>query len=140
MLIVAVHDRLGGLPLAAVIEVMRPLPVEPVVGAPDFVLGLSVIRGEPIPVVDLAHLLGGRAGSPSRFVVVRVAARRVALAVDAVVGIRDISDAQIRQLPPLLQAGESHGVAAVGALDSDLFMVLTAAHLVPGSLLDAVQS
>jgi purine-binding chemotaxis protein CheW len=139
MLIVAVHDWLGGLPVAAVIEVTRPLPVERLVGAPEFVLGLSVIRGEPIPVVDLAHLLSGRPGTPSRFVVVRVSGRRVALAVDAVVGIREVPQAQVHQLPPLLQAGEGRGVAAMGALDADLLLVLNSAHLLPGGFLDTLR-
>ena len=47
------------LPLVHVLEVMRPLPLEKVEPAPAFLLGLAVIRGEPLPVVDVAALLPG---------------------------------------------------------------------------------
>lgn len=41
------------LDLAQVVEIMRPLPIERVAGAPDLVRGLAVIRGVPVPVVGL---------------------------------------------------------------------------------------
>ena len=44
---------LAALPLEHVVETMRPLPVEPLGDAPRFILGLSIVRGEPIPVVDV---------------------------------------------------------------------------------------
>src|SRR5688572_15607941 len=62
-LICRVSTRVCALPLDAVVETMRPLVVEPVAGAPGFVSGLSIVRGEPIPVVDAARLLGTEVAS-----------------------------------------------------------------------------
>lgn len=42
---------------------MRPLPVAAVAGAPDFVAGVAIIRGDAVPVVDAARLLTGE-GEP----------------------------------------------------------------------------
>src|SRR5262245_27177172 len=93
--------RVGGvacaLPVGHVVDTNRPLPVEPTGGgrgANDQALavvdGLAMIRGEPVPVVDARRLLGVPGGEATRFVVVRAAQRRVALAVDAVLDVRRI--------------------------------------------------
>jgi chemotaxis signal transduction protein len=52
-LVVGVKGRLCAVPLSHVIEIMRPLPVEPISSVPSFVQGISIIRGIPTPVVDL---------------------------------------------------------------------------------------
>src|ERR1700733_14675484 len=96
-LLFRVRARLCALPLAHVVETMRPLPVEAMAGAPRCVRGLAIIRGAPIPVVDVAELLGegsvqtdtGTRSQPAaRFVAVKVADRGIALAVDGVLGVR----------------------------------------------------
>lgn len=57
-LLCCIGSRIGALALRDVRETMRPLPVEPLMGAPPFVLGLATIRGFPTPVVDVGRLLG----------------------------------------------------------------------------------
>jgi purine-binding chemotaxis protein CheW len=101
-------------------------------GAPEVVRGLSVIRGVPVPVVDLARLLGGGDYSaPTRFVTVRTGERSVALSVDEVLGIRDMAPAMQTDLPPLLRDARPDVVEAVSTLDGDLLLVLKAARLLP---------
>src|SRR5512140_1874586 len=78
------------LPLPHVAETMRPLPLQSFADMPPFVRGASIIRGEPVPVVDLAGLFGAADSAIGRFVVVRVEQRRVALGVEAVVGGEDL--------------------------------------------------
>ncbi|HEY6903198.1 MAG TPA: chemotaxis protein CheW [Candidatus Acidoferrales bacterium] len=126
--------RAGGhhcvLALPDVHETMRPLAIEPVEGAPDGVRGLAVIRGVPVPVVDLAAVLGCHCGQPwSRFVSVRAGRRTVALAVEAVVGIREFDASTLNQMPPLMQSANPEIIASVGALDAELFLVLKTARL-----------
>jgi purine-binding chemotaxis protein CheW len=116
-----------------VIETMRALPVKPVAGAPDFVLGLSIVRGVPVPVVHAARLLARLASPPTRFVSVRVGERRAILAVEEVLGVEAIEDGTLSALPPLLEAG-SEVVLRMGALDAELLCVLDTARLVPDSV------
>src|SRR5580658_8674545 len=94
-LVCRVQNRRCAFPIHYVIETMRPLPSEPVPGAPGFVDGLSIIRGGPVPVVDMARLLGSDAGQPSRFVCIRTDHGTVALAVDEVLGVRILSEASL---------------------------------------------
>ncbi len=116
-----------------VTEVMRPLPIEGLANVPRFVLGLSIIRGAPTPVIDAGALLGedpARA-QPRRLVVMRVAERRVALAVEGVLGVRTLARETLLALPPLLQHATDEAVAAVSTLDAQLLTVLGDTHLVP---------
>jgi purine-binding chemotaxis protein CheW len=129
-LICRVGTRLCSLPLTHVVETLRPLPVEPVAGAPPGVLGLAVIRGSAVPVVDVARLLGAAGVRAERFVTVMVGDRRVALAVDRVLGVRAVAPESLQVLPPLLGA-DSDVVAAIGLLDSELLLVLRSARLLP---------
>jgi len=135
VLFVRAGGHMCAMALSNVVEIMRPLPIEPLAGAPAIVRGLSIIRGAPVPVVDLGGLLGSEVESPStRFVMIRDGERMVALSVDAVLGIRAVASSQLSGLPPLLRDAHAERVHAIGALDAELFLVLNAAHLVPDEI------
>ncbi|MGC4087657.1 MAG: CheW domain-containing protein [Polyangiaceae bacterium] len=120
------------LPLASVRETMRPLGVEPISEAAEFVLGVSVIRGLPLPVVDLGKLVSGkRSASIGRYVTLAVDSRQVALAVDSVVGVRELSVESFSELPQLLSAARSGLVEALATLDSRLLLLLDSARTLP---------
>lgn len=138
-LVCRVATRLCALPVSAVIETLRPLALEPIAGAPAFVAGLAILRGEPVPVVDAARLLGAEPGRPGRFVALRTAPRPIALAVDAVLGVYRFGADQLVALPALAGALAGDAVAAVGALDARLLMVLDAARLVPPAVFELVE-
>lgn len=115
------------LPIAQTREIMRPLPIEPVRGAPAFVLGLATIRGVPTPVVDLALLVAGVRTPPTRFVALRGVGRTLALATGDVLGVRTIPPASLAELPPLLRDVEF--IAGIARLDAELLLVLQAGRI-----------
>jgi purine-binding chemotaxis protein CheW len=127
--------RLCALPIETIVETMRRLPIEPLARAQPFVLGMSVVRGAPVPVVDVAALLGEPAVNPERLVTLRVGERVVALALNEVLGLREISGAAV---PPLLKDAAGEVVAAIGALDAELLLVLNAARAIPQDVLTAL--
>ena len=128
-------------PASEVIEIMRPLPVEPLENVPEFVCGVSIIRGAPVPVVDLRDLLSTPGDLPAaRFVTVRAGDRPVALAVDAVFGLRELSPFSLGEMPPLLRQGRSEMIDAIGVRDEDLLLVLRACGVVPNEVLDALSN
>ena len=140
-LLCRVHTRLCALPLAQVIETMRPLPIEPIADAARFVCGVAVIRGVPVPVVDAARLLGTEEEPhPARFVTLRTGTRRIALAVTGVLGIRAIPDEAVQQLPPLLRDAGADVVAAIGRLDSELLLVLRSLRIIPNELWATIEA
>jgi len=125
-LVVGVKGRLCAVPLTLIIEIMRPLSIEPISDVPSFVQGISIIRGIPTPVVDLGALLGMPDGIADRFVTLRVGERQVALSVDSVLGIRELDMSKIGALPPLLQGASKDAIEAMGTLDKQLLVVLCA--------------
>jgi purine-binding chemotaxis protein CheW len=133
VLVVASAGQFCALPVTHVRETMRPLPVERFSGAPTFVLGLSVIRGATVPVVDLALLLGAeRARSNGeRYVTLKLDDRVVALSVGEVLGIRDLAARELSALPTLVDNAHTAVIAALTKLDTRLLRVLGAASVLP---------
>ncbi len=139
-LLFRVQSRLCALPITHVVETMRPLPIDPLAGAPVAVKGLARIRGVPVAVVAVADLLEINEELPTRFVTVRSGEYHVALAVGAVLGVHRISAASLRELPPLLRDTAHQAVSTIGMADTEMILVLNAARLVPEGFLASVNS
>lgn len=124
--------RIGGvacaIPIEHVVETMRPLPVEPLGRSEDPSLaaieGTAMIRGAPVPVIDARRLLGVASQHAGRFVVVRAAGRRIALAVDHVIEVTRLEADVISRLPSLLGGANRDCISAIGARDAALLVVL----------------
>jgi purine-binding chemotaxis protein CheW len=146
-LLCRVGSRIAALDVRDVWETMRPLPIEPLTGAPTFVLGLAIVRGFPIPVVDADRLLGSSVSSsttpispsPARFVSLKLGVRSAALAVDAVLEIRALPAGMLANIPSLLGEAGADLVSVIGALDATLLLVLETARLVPDSVWNAIK-
>jgi chemotaxis signal transduction protein len=97
------------------------------------VLGLSVIRGASVPVLDIGGLLGrgGKEALFRRFVTLGVEHRSVALAVEAVLGVVTFRSDALSALPPLLAHAASGVVEAMTLHDQALLLVLQASRVVP---------
>lgn len=97
--------RLGdgefAVPVEAVEEVAPCGTVEPLPSAPPFLAGAARVRGERVPVVDLArHLAIPSAPTHgSRLLLVRCAGRKVGLIVDQVLGVEPFDPATVAPLP-----------------------------------------
>jgi purine-binding chemotaxis protein CheW len=139
-LIFRVGTRRCAVPAAAVAEVVRMLPIEPVANAPAFVMGVCVIRGETVPVVDAALLVGATSEPPTRLVVVTAGDRRVALAVVACEGLLRLGPAVLRGVPPLLREAAGDVVSALGLLDGEFLEALDTARILPDDALAAIDA
>lgn len=123
---VHVRVRAGGeryaLAVDDVTEVGELGEVTPLPGSAPEVLGLRNLRGQVVPVVDLAALLsvGGRA-APTRVVVAESGTRRAGLAVEAVDGVDELPEPSEESDSPLLLGAvlidrELVGIVRAGAV------------------------
>jgi purine-binding chemotaxis protein CheW len=143
-----IGSRIGALAVTDVRETMRPLPIEPLTGTPPFVLGVAIVRGTAAPVIDAGRLLDPSAlpyaaiTSPSaaRFVSLKLGDRTAVLAVDAVLDVRSLVAGILAQIPPLLREAGEEPVSIIGALDTQLLLVLEAARLVPDSVWSEIKA
>lgn len=133
-LIVLAGDQPCALPLSAVGECLRPLPVRKLADVPAYVRGLSTIRGEAVPVLDLGLLVAGRSAEPTRFVTVRSAHGPVALAVTAVEGVARLGAGAFESLPPAVSGAASGALSGLAVRDGEVLALLAALKLVPEEL------
>lgn len=125
---------LCALPVACVIETMRPLSFDMLPGSPHFVVGMAIVRGAPLPVIVVSRLFDKEEKRPERLVIARVGSRCVGLAVDEVIGVRALAAETLQELPPLLRDASQEAVAGIGTLDGELLVVLKAARIVPAEV------
>lgn len=123
---------LCALRLDEIIETLRPLAVRPLAGTPAFVLGITIMRGVPAPVVDVARLLGGGEAEVARFVAVRTERGPLAFATGPVLGIRATGADTTAQHGTLIGGGVSDTlVAGVSTLDAEPLLILQSMRVVP---------
>jgi chemotaxis signal transduction protein len=121
------------IPLQYVAEVMRMLPLERPAELPPQALGISVIRGARIPVIDAAGVFGIEPSSPSsrsapasptRVVRLTLNDRSVGLAFDDVIGVRSVDSAITDRARRAADGAPASITAAVQAADAILMDVL----------------
>jgi purine-binding chemotaxis protein CheW len=126
---VHVRVRIGpedyALPVESVTEVAELGDVTPVPGAPAGVLGARNLRGQVLPVIDMAAVLGLSSANPDCLVVADHDGRRAGLAVDAV--------ASVEPLPDVSEEAESRHLLGAVLIDASLVGVVDVK-----SVLDAV--
>lgn len=139
LLVLEADSRAFALRLDQVSTISRPLPIDPVPGVPPFVRGIATFRGMPLPVVDLAMLLGAsEATEAERFVAVNAGPSQVLLAVSAVRGIHALEATDFAELPSLLREAKGRAFEAIASLDAHLLILLEGSRLVPHALLEAL--
>jgi purine-binding chemotaxis protein CheW len=119
-----VHVRLGreayAIPVSHVSEVLELGDVTPLPGSGEHVLGLRNVRGQVLPVFDLAALLGGaRRGELSKVCVARLHGSVAGLAVDEVTDVAEVPDEGDPVESPLVDRSFLAGDRLVGVIDAD---------------------
>ncbi len=128
---------LCALRLDEVVETMRPLDVRPLAGSPPWVRGISILRGVPTPVIDVARLLTGEPAGIDRFVAVRTERGPIALATGEVLGIRTVAASGAAAADAGLLTGggaASRLVAGIGMIDTEPLMLLQSMRVVPDEI------
>ena len=123
---VRVADEHYALPVADVLEVAELGDVTPVPAAGAAVLGVRNLRGQVLPVVDLATVFELRPTQPERIVIAERGGLRAGFAVDAVAGVE--------QLPEASEEVDSRHLAGAALTDGTLVGVIDV-----GSVLQAVE-
>lgn len=110
-------------PLAQLDEVLMPVELQPVAGAPSFLCGAMTLRGETLPVIRLAERLGADAAAPwrrgNRILKVSVADHAFGVIVDAVGRIQTLDEAVV-QAPVLAEHGEQPFLGPMWRIEGQL--------------------
>lgn len=116
--LVGIADEQYALAVQDVLEVAEFGRVTPLPGAPVAVLGVRNLRGNVLPVLDLAEVLGVEgADAPSAIAVVEHDGRRAGLAIDSVSGVEQLPDATEEVDSTHLRGAALREGALVGVID-----------------------
>jgi chemotaxis signal transduction protein len=119
---VHVRFRVGAeayaVPVEQVLEVAEVGRLAPVPGAPATVLGVRNLRGQVLPVVDLATLFGLEHEVPApRLVIVEAQGKRAGLAIDEVTDVSDLAGPVQESESELLAGSTLSGGELIGVVD-----------------------
>ncbi len=118
--------------IARVREIANPLTVVALPHPPPAVVGVADYRGEVVPVVDLRTRFGlpsVAATRKTKWIVVDVSTRVVALVVDAVTEVFGTGGAELRPAPSLGGGDDVRGIAGVANHGKGMVFVLDTARL-----------
>ncbi len=125
-LLVRAGEQICAVPVGSVRRVVRALTVHPLPGARAELAGLAEFGGEPLPVLDLARLIGAPVGAHPLFPVTVVVWSRTAdgregvgLAADEALEVVDLSAASWVPTPGFLVGEALVGDRVVRVLDPD---------------------
>lgn len=130
--VVAFHlgGELHGCDVALVEEVLTAARIHPLPDMPPEMLGVVLLRGELVPVLDVAPAVGlpATGGERRAVLVLGLGGTRVGVAADRLDEVRDISPETLRPAP--YTGGErDRYVAAVARLDVGLVNLIDLAEL-----------
>ncbi|HRD61723.1 MAG TPA: chemotaxis protein CheW [Nocardioides sp.] len=121
-------DRLYGVDVRAVQEVLRGQPLTRVPLAPPGLAGLINLRGQVLTAMDLCERLGLPPRPPDApepmVVVVRVDGESIALLVDRIGGVVDVSDDNVEAPPDPLTGPTPHLIQGAYKLEGELLLAL----------------
>jgi purine-binding chemotaxis protein CheW len=109
-------ERLYGIDVLQIREIVRAREVTPLPRAPELIEGVVDLRGAVIPVLDLARILGGEPAAESsatRIAVLEVEGMAVGLRVEAAVDVLSVDAAAIESPPALVTHAGYDAVRAV---------------------------
>ncbi len=108
-------------------EIIRPMDITRVPGAPAFIKGVINLRGKVIPVMDLRKRLGmppKEETRDTRIVVVDAGGKTVGLKVDSVSEVLRLSTDRIEPPPAFENVQDTDCIYGVGKLEDRLIILL----------------
>src|SRR5579864_624124 len=116
-----------GVPIKLVHEIVRVPDITAVPDAPDYVEGVTNLRGKIVSVVDLRKRFGEKeitAHKKNRILVTEVEGKMVGLIVDSASEVLKIPEGEIDVPPGVFEEGELHYVTGVGKLGGRLVILI----------------
>ena len=114
-LVIKVGDETYGLPMEMLTAVYTNHTIIPVPCVPTFVAGIANIRGEIMPVFDLAVLLKVAGGDTRRALIVASSEENsIAFCVEAVGEAKTVQLSELQAVPPMLNDVYLQGISTDG--------------------------
>ncbi|RKQ35601.1 chemotaxis protein CheW [Oceanobacillus halophilus] len=120
-------DQPYGVDVNQIISIERLQDITEVPRTSDFIKGITYIRGETTPIIDLKERLLLDQADPtenSRILVVNINNMQIGLIVDAATEVKDIDQDMIKPAPPIIGGVKETFVKGVANLEEGLLILL----------------
>ena len=128
--------QLYGLAIREVQEVLASADIEPVPGAPPYVLGVINLRGHIVTVLDLRICLSSDSGTPNDsgcIVIVSAGTQTMGFRVDGIADVVSVPEARIQPPMELSTMAASKCVRGMIKRGEEVLTLLDVTQLVPHS-------
>lgn len=115
------------IPISYVVDIINVQPVTKVPNCPEFILGITNLRGKVIPIVDVRIRFGKMPVPPTDrtcIIVVEERGSSVGLLIDSVSEVISLADDEISPPPTLNGSMESRFIQGIGKAESGVKLIL----------------
>jgi purine-binding chemotaxis protein CheW len=120
-------DEYYGIDIAAVDGIIKMQDITYVPNTPDYIIGVTNLRGSVLPIIDLRKRFGMSSGEETvdvRIVNVSLEDIRVGMIVDSVSEVQIVSDEVITPTPSVVSTLETHFIAGIAKVNDKLVIIL----------------
>ena len=124
IVVFTLDELLYALPLPAVVRVIHAVEIKHLPKAPEIISGIINVKGRIIPVVDIRKRFGleeREIETDNRLIIADTGKRQVAILVDTVTGIKDLTPGQQEQAKETLPFAEH--LRGVAKIDNELILI-----------------
>ena len=132
LVIFALGDEYFGVDIANVDGIVKMQNITRIPHSPHFVEGITNLRGEVLPVIDLHKRfdIGSRADSrESRIINIAIGDMKVGMIVDSVSEVLTIPDSAIEETPRMVTTVDSGFITGIAKVDDRLIILLDLASV-----------
>ncbi|NLV91980.1 MAG: purine-binding chemotaxis protein CheW [Firmicutes bacterium] len=127
LVVFSLYGEEFGIEITQVREIIKPREITRLPHTPDFIKGVTNIRGEVIPVIDLRQRFGVEAATTdqdSRIIITELNDSRVGFIVDSVAEVLRIPRTSIEPPPRTIAGLRANYIQGIGRVDERLLIVL----------------
>ena len=124
IVVFTIDELLYALPLNSVVRVIHVVEITPLPKAPEIISGIINVRGQIIPVIDVRKRFGlaSREITPAdQLILADTGKRQVAILVDTVTGLKDITPRQHVEIKETLPFAEY--ISGVAKIEDGLILI-----------------
>lgn len=127
LVIFALGDEYFGVDIANVDGIVKMQAITRVPHSPHFVEGVTNLRGEVLPVIDLHKRFGvgeRQESKESRIINIAIGEMKVGMIVDSVSEVLTIQDSAIEETPRMVSTVDSSFITGIAKVDERLVILL----------------
>ena len=132
LVIFQLANELYGVNIHSVESIIKLQTITPVPHAPEFVEGVTNLRGAVLPIIDLRKRFGlelREETTDTRIVVLDVDGKQVGMVVDGVKEVMTISDESVEPPSPIVSGIDSSFITGIAKVTDDLIILLDLAKV-----------